>query len=291
VPCGTFYRTYSPDPDSGVFDPASVSAFRLDKYDVTVGRFRQFVNAVLPADGGAGWRPAPGSGKHTHLNGGLGLVDIGAAQDAGAVYEPGWVASNDSSIAPTDGNLSCNAAYDSWTSTPGSQESLPILCANWAEAYAFCIWDSGFLPTEAEWEYAAAGGDQQRSYPWGATDPGTASQYAIYGDGTGDCYYPSGFAVCSGPGNIAPVGVPLLGAGRWGQIGLEGNASIWALDMNWNYLNPCVDCVNATGGYNQVDRGGNWLSAKPNLISAQRGGGTPTTTRANTLGFRCGRTP
>jgi formylglycine-generating enzyme required for sulfatase activity len=45
------------------------------------------------------------------------------------------------------------------------------------EAYAFCIWDGGFLPSEAEWECAAAGGPDQREYPWGSTDPGTANLY------------------------------------------------------------------------------------------------------------------
>jgi formylglycine-generating enzyme required for sulfatase activity len=48
------------------------------------------------------------------------------------------------------------------------------------EAYAFCIFDGGFLPTETEWEYAAAGGSEQRDYPWGWTLPGASEQYAIY---------------------------------------------------------------------------------------------------------------
>jgi hypothetical protein len=59
VPGGTYYRTYDLDPlggggdwtapeggvPVGLADPATISTFRLDKYDVTVGRFRQFVNA------------------------------------------------------------------------------------------------------------------------------------------------------------------------------------------------------------------------------------------------------
>jgi hypothetical protein len=44
------------------------SSSRLDKYLVTVALFRQFVTAVR-----AGWLPPAGSGKHAHLNGGLGL--------------------------------------------------------------------------------------------------------------------------------------------------------------------------------------------------------------------------
>ena len=73
------------------------------------------------------------------------------------VYETGWQSSDDSNIDPTDANLLC-AATATWTHTAGAQENLPIDCVNWYEAYAFCIWDGGFLPSEAEWEYAAAGG-------------------------------------------------------------------------------------------------------------------------------------
>jgi len=192
---GGYYRTYDPVVyDGGMYiptlaadggpageaDPATVSTFRLDKYLVTVGRFRQFVNAW---NDGNGYAPRADSGKHTHLNGGEGLNATGGG------YEPGWVATDDSIIAPTNANLACRPQYDTWTNTAGSQENLPINCVNWYEAYAFCIWDGGFLPSEAEWEYAAAGGGQQREYPWGSAAPGTANQYAIYAGGNGnDCH-------------------------------------------------------------------------------------------------------
>jgi formylglycine-generating enzyme required for sulfatase activity len=81
VPGGTYNRRYtnSGTGPTGEADLATVSGFRLDKYLVTVGRFRQFVN------GDAGHLPAAGSGKHTHLKGGQGLANSGA----GGGYEPG----------------------------------------------------------------------------------------------------------------------------------------------------------------------------------------------------------
>lgn len=57
-----------------------------------------------------------------------------------------------------------------WTDNPGAQENFPMACVEWPTAYAFCLWDGGRLPTEAEWEFAAAGGDQNRLYPWGGTE-------------------------------------------------------------------------------------------------------------------------
>ena len=280
VPGGTYYRTYD-NLGTGATneaDLATVSGFQLDKYIVTVGRFRQFVAAW---NSGMGWLPPGGSGKHTHLNGGLGLANSGAA----GTYETGWVATDDSEIAPTDAYLMCDPSDETWTSSAGTQENLPINCVSWFEAYAFCIWDGGFLPSEAEWEYAAAGGSQELEYPWGSTDPGTANQYAIYG-----CYYPNGTVSCTGVTNIAPVGTAALGAGLWGQMDIAGEVMQWNVDCSASYVSPCTDCAYLSASYDRVVRGGVFYGGWTNLVPAARNGNSPTA-RASSYGFRCARSP
>jgi len=281
---GTYYRTYanSGSGPTGEADPATVSTFRFDKYLVTVGRFRRFVTAW---NNGTGWLPVAGSGKHSYLNGGQGLTaTVGG-------FEPGWVTSDDSSVAPTYPHLSIcggtSSDFSTWTPTVGAQENLPINCVTWQEAYAFCIWDGGFLPSEAEWEYAAAGGSQQLQYPWGSTDPGTANQYAIYG-----CYYPTGTATCTGVGNFATVGSTPLGAARWGQLDMSGEVLQWNLDWTWPYVDPCTDCASTTAPPNRVIRGGLCVTGcETETLTAPLRWDNPPADRLAGLGFRCARTP
>ncbi len=255
-----------------------MSSFRLDKYLVTVGRFREFVAAWEP-DAGA-YMPAPGSGKHTYLTGGG--LNLGS--------EPGWVASDDSNVAPTDANLACSAFYATWTSSGTGNENLPISCVNWYEAYAFCIWDGGFLPSEAEWELAASGGSEQREYPWGSTAPGMACpgagcEYAIY-----NCDYPNGSAICTGLTNIAPVGTASSGLGVWGQLDLVGDMNEWNLDSyQSSYVDPCSDCANLAPPTYRVLRGGNFTNPATNLLPPDRLVDPPTS-RGGGIGFRCART-
>jgi formylglycine-generating enzyme len=169
-----------------------------------------------------------------------------------------------------------------WTNLAGTQENLPINCVNWYEAFAFCIWDGGFLPSEAEWEYAAAGGSQEREFPWGSTDPGTTNQYAIYASGTNVA-------------NIAPVGTATLGSGRWGQLDLAGelwewNLGSWSGGAEDDYVEPCVDCAVGTDVGTQVIRGGSFESDESDLIPPRRNG-DDAPSGYDDDGFRCARSP
>ena len=283
---GTYYRTYTnlgSGPTSEA-DPATVSGFRLDRYLVTVGRFLQYLNYLTSSSGAP---PADGTGIHTHLNGGQGLSNSANP----GTYETGWDGANFNAYVPT-GPASASFWSEAfpgtmWTSAAAPLVSLPINDVNWYQAYAFCIWDGGFLPSEAEWEYAAAGGSQQREYPWGSTDPGTMNEYAIYG-----CYYP-GSGECtdlSAVAHLAPVGTAVLGAGDWGQLDLAGEVWEWTLDSAADYVDPCTDCAYLSPMGGTEIRGGDFAPGTGLLYPATRGGaysGVPQ----NGIGFRCARTP
>jgi formylglycine-generating enzyme required for sulfatase activity len=277
---GTFYRVYANDGGgaTGESAPAVVSTFLLDKYDVTIGRFRQFVDAVEAPDGGSIWTPPPGSGKHVHLNGGQGLASSASG------YEPGWIAADSANMAPATSNL--QSCTDFWDYAPyaTSGPAWPMACVNWYEAYAFCIWDGGFLPSTAEWQYAAAGGDQLREYPWGSAALSSYT-YAVYSQDYG--YPPTG-----GDGETsqwAPVGTSYSGVGRWGQFELVGNVFQWLLDDPSTPPVPCTDCASIDSA-NAAFAGGAWDSPQSTLHAWAYNPSQAKTLRGET-GFRCARSP
>jgi formylglycine-generating enzyme len=269
---GTFLRSFDGATFTDSTAPATVSSFRLDKYEVTVGRFRAFVAAVVD-----GWLPPSAAGKHSHLSAGRGL---NGGTEGG--WDPSWTASLGTTASQWTMGLQCGYPYGTWTPTAGPNESLPINCASWYEAYAFCIWDGGFLPTEAEWNYAAAGGSEQRVYPWstpaGATTTGFG--YASY-----DCLADS----CSFS-DILVVGSDPMGNGKWGQSDLGGNVAEWNLDVQASYATPCDDCASLAPGPNRTLRGGGFNSDLPALLASARDANTPES-RNEIYGIRCARSP
>ena len=272
---GTFFRSYDVASD-GMYPstsyPATVSPFVLDKYEVTVGRFRSFVNA------GAGTRvnpPTPGAGSRF----------LNDAPDQG-----GWAASWNENLAADSSSLvaavKCDVSFQSWTDVPAGNEDLPISCVTWYEAFAFCVWDGGFLPTETAWNFAAAGGSEQRAYPWSSPAGSTTidCSYANYHNDTNSCVNQPNGAV-NRVGSESPKG-----DGKWGQSDLAGNVWEWTLDWYASpYGNPCPDCANVTPATFRVFRGGYFNAGATLLRAGGRGDFFTPTTRNYSFGVRCAR--
>lgn len=248
--------------------PATVSDFRLDRFEITVGRFRKFVEAY------PGSKPAENAGAHPLIGG------------------SGWSSEWDTNLPADQAALKTNVKCGSsqtWTDVAGVNEGLPINCLSWFEAFAFCAWDGGRLPTEAEWNYAAAGGSEQREYPWSnppssITIDGTYAVYDCLGDGSaaGNCVF----------ADILKVGAKSQkGDGKWSQADLGGSMWEWNVDCyQSSYANPCNNCADVGQAPDRVIRGGSWLFGASNLRSSYRFF-FPPTYRNDRGGARCARTP
>lgn len=232
----------------------------MDAYEVTVGRFRRFIEALAE-----------------------GLVRPGTGRNPNDPNSVGWQA--DGNIRLLSGAFECHEQYNAWTRSPGANELRPMNCIDWYEANAFCAWDGGRLPTEAEWNYAAAGGNEQRAYPWGEDVFAPLSDYAIYG-----CNFEGNGPPCEGLQNLAPVGLRSAGKSRWGQYDLAGNVWEWMQDA---YAVPyaqieCVDCANLAKQDSRVVRGGSFLGGAEFLSNAIR---NESSARRFSIGVRCVRAP
>jgi formylglycine-generating enzyme required for sulfatase activity len=265
---GTFLRSYDAVSFTDKSYPATVGAVGLSVYEVTVGRFRKFLGAGL----GTQLTPPP--------------ADAGAHPKVAA---SGWQSSWNPKLAPSmqalqDG-LRCHADLASFAPAPAANERHPINCVTWYEAFAFCAWDGGRLATEAEWNLAAAGGAEQRVYPWSQPPASTAidetrAAYNCAGDGN--------------PGTCAAADLLVVGSrspagdARWAHADLAGNLAEWVLDVMGAYAVPCADCASVSGapGAERVVRGGGYDSTAAGVLAARRLGQDPSA-RTPRNGIRC----
>ncbi len=274
VPGGTFFRHYDSVGDlfSDMSNPATISDFNLDMYDVTVGRFRQFVEAGLGTQASP---PASGAGAH--------------AQIANSGWNPAW---NSRLVADTTAlvaGLDCDAAQQSWTDAPGDNEELPINCVSWVEAFAFCAWDGGYLPTDAEVNYAAAGGAEQRAYPW-SVPPNQVTISCSTAN-----FKPINYCTDPPTGRPNRVGFESpSGDGKWGHADLGGNVWEWTLDtLEVPFINPCNDCAQLSDTGSRIIHGGAFDAPSASLRSANISAGPDSGSdlRAPNVGVRCARSP
>jgi formylglycine-generating enzyme required for sulfatase activity len=174
---------------------------------------------------------------------------------------------------------------------PGSsiegKESHPVVQVAWDDAVAFAKWAGRRLPTEAEWEFAARGGEEQREYAWGDAPFDPAHPQAHIYEGAFPTHAASTRPVGSYPPNAC------------GLRDMSGN--VWQWTSDWFHpdtyradrargvvRNPGGPPVGIEPGPTRVMRGGSFLCSdsycRGYRVSA-RGSGAPDTGGPH-IGFR-----
>ncbi len=176
----------------------------------------------------------------------------------------------------------------------------PINCVNWSHADTYCRWAESRLPTEAEWEYGAGGGE--RVYPWvGDEQPGPALVNAC-GD---DCVLANSGVEPMYEGNdgwasTAPVGSYPAGASPFGLLDMAGNVWEWTSDWYGPYPStspPSSPLLDPQGPNvpsekdRHVLRGGGWGDSKASAMRVTYRYRAVVSDRFDSVGFRCARGP
>lgn len=191
----------------------TVTSFEISKYEITNLQYAHFMNSVgVSLDGSLG---------------GTRFIELG---------EP-----------------YCQIDYvDGLFVAENGKESYPAIEVTWYGAKAFCEWFGGRLPTEAEWEYAARGGNQSQGYIYSGSN--TVDDVGWHWDNS----YSSTNAITQGRGS------QIIGSKEPNELGIydmSGNVWEWCNDWyeeNYYSISTSINPQGPSLGTVRVIRGGSW---------------------------------
>ena len=166
-------------------------------------------------------------------------------------------------------NLFCEETKRKPPANPGWEVdvSQPVVNITWEDANAYAKWAGKALPTEAQWEKAAKGGQffdgdelrmqknqlPRRKYPWGDVPPNDGGVWRA------NCVQEPEF----GERSCSPVGTYVQGASPYGCFDLAGNIWEWCEDWyleSYYSSSPPTNPKGPRNGNGHVVRGGAWNS-------------------------------
>jgi formylglycine-generating enzyme len=147
-------------------------------------------------------------------------------------------------FTPTGQPMTLNDPLSWWRFVPGAnwrhpegpgsdlraKQTHPVVHVSWEDAMAYCKWAGKRLPTEAEWEWAAKGGQLTAQYAWGMEAPSDFTAVANIWQGS----FPNQNSGHDGYVSTAPV--RSFQPNGYGLYHMSGNVWEWTADwMDANY--------------------------------------------------------
>ena len=217
----------------------TVSSFKISKYEITNVQYVAFLNAIGVSS-----------------NGFFNDVTYGSVE---------YIDMGDSEVMITHNGSSFQVRSHS-----PDLSNYPVIEVSWYGANAFAKWAGGRLPTEAEWEFAARGGNQSRGYQFSGSN--TVDAVAWYGNNSSSTGQ-------SGYQNIPTHPVGTKAPNELGLYDMSGNVYEWCQDWYGSYSSGSqTNPQGPASGSSRVPRGGSWISDPRTVRSANRKGDRPSVT-------------
>jgi formylglycine-generating enzyme required for sulfatase activity len=268
-------------PEEGPVREATVDGFWMQAHQVTNTEFARFVEAT---------------GHVTVAEKPIDPADFPGAPPEN--LQPGSMV-----FHRTTGPVDLRHINQWWTWTPGAcwnhprgpksglrnRENHPVVHVAFEDAEAYAQWAGLVLPTEAQWEVAARGGLDRKTYTWGNDPERPGEQLANYWHGEFP-YLPD-----TGYGTTQPVGS--FPANGYGLHDMAGNVWEWTSDW-WTDTRAIESCC-AADSYDpnqpqfqigrKVIKGGSFLCADSYCLRYRPAARRPqmVDTGMSHIGFRC----